>query len=284
MDIPRKNNAFVRSAASAPFGGDWWRATNRILQGCPVLVILVNALMGVWKAELDSLREQVVVVTKNLPPCKTLAADDSTSVVLEWQGPGRADIGAGGYVNDTEVVAPSAAALRRTVPATEKWLQLTGQDVNAGKSTVWTLDSDAGEPIKLLGVPMVALQGVQLADTADVDPARLETQTFRAIWGPTKPSKAKEVVFSLLTPGHCTPPTMRTKYERLVWMAQLARVPGAAQVLMEAILECRDAPLLHGPAGRAVRTARALGWTPLGVWWRWRVPGQGEPLDRVAED
>ena len=62
----------------------------------------------------------------------------------------------------------------------------------------------------------VALQGVQLADTADVDPARLETQTVRAIWGPTKPSRAKEVVFSLLTPGHRTSPTMRTKYERLV--------------------------------------------------------------------
>ena len=122
---PRKNDTFVRSAASAPFGGDWWRATNRILQGCPVSVILVNALMGVWKAELDSLREQVVVVTKDLPPCRTLAADESTSVVLERQGPGRADIGAGGYADDTEVVAPSAAALRRTVPATQEWLQLT---------------------------------------------------------------------------------------------------------------------------------------------------------------
>ena len=39
-------------------------------------------------------------------------------------------------------------------PTTEKWLQLTGQDVNVGKSTVWTLDSDAGQPIQLLGVPI----------------------------------------------------------------------------------------------------------------------------------
>ena len=81
-------------------------------------------------------------VTKDLPPCRTLDADDSTSVVLEQQGPGRADIGAGGYADDTEVVAPSAAALRRTVPATEKWLQLTGQDVNVGKSTVLRSRSD----------------------------------------------------------------------------------------------------------------------------------------------
>ena len=61
-------------------------------------------------------------------------------------------------------------------------------------------------------------------------------------------------------------------------------MPEATQVLMQAIWECRDAPPLHGPAGRAVRTARALGWAPMGVWWRWRVPGQGKPLDLVAED
>ena len=71
-----------------------------------------------------------------------------------------------------------------------------------------------------------------------------------------------EVVLGLLTPGHRTSPIMRTKYERLVWMAQLAQVLGAAQVLMQAIWECRVAPPLHGPARRVVRTARALGWVP----------------------
>ena len=78
----------------------------------------------------------------------------------------------------------------------------------------------------------VALHGVQPADIADIDLVRLETQTIRAIWSPTRPGRAKEVVFSLLTPGHCTSPIMLTKYEGLVWLAQLARVPGAAQVFM----------------------------------------------------
>ena len=80
--------------------------------------------------------------------------DDSTAVVLERQGPGRADIGDGGYADDTELVAPSTGALRRTVQATEEWLQFTGQGVNAGKSTVWIPDSDGGQPIRLLGVPI----------------------------------------------------------------------------------------------------------------------------------
>ena len=66
---------------------------------------------------------------------------------------------------------------------------------------------------------VVLLHGVQLADTADVHLARLETQTVRAIWGPTKPTSAKQMVFSLLAPGHRTSPIMRTEYERLVWLA-----------------------------------------------------------------
>ena len=36
--------------------GSSWKATNGILQGCPLSVVLVNALMGVWRAEIDSLR------------------------------------------------------------------------------------------------------------------------------------------------------------------------------------------------------------------------------------
>ena len=121
----------------------------------------------------------------------------------------------------------------------------------------------------------VVLHDVQLADDADIDLVRMETQTVRAIYGPTRPSRAKEVVVSLLTPGHCMSPIMRTKYERLVRMAQ---------VLMPAVWECRGAPPLHGLARCAARTTRALGWVPHGVWWRWRVPGHGELLDLVAED
>ena len=43
--------------------GSWGRATNGILQGRPLSVMLVNALMGLWKAAVDSLREQVAVTT-----------------------------------------------------------------------------------------------------------------------------------------------------------------------------------------------------------------------------
>ena len=63
----------VRAFKLAGDLGDLWGTTNGIPQGCPLSVILV-ALMGVWKAELESLREQVVVVIRDLPACRSLAA------------------------------------------------------------------------------------------------------------------------------------------------------------------------------------------------------------------
>ena len=47
--------------------GSWWRATNGILQGCPLSVIVVNVLTMIWKWEIDSLRLQVYVPTAVLP-------------------------------------------------------------------------------------------------------------------------------------------------------------------------------------------------------------------------
>ena len=107
---------------------------------------------------------------------------------------------------------------------------------------------------------MVAAHGVQLADTADIGLAQLETQTVRAIWGPTRPSRAMEVVFSLLPPGHCTSPVMRTKYERLVWMAQLG--PHAGHVGMQGCTPAAWARRTRGPHGQA--------------------PGMGPPRGMVA--
>ena len=48
--------------------GCWCRATNGILQGCPVSVILLNVLTTIWKWEVDSLRRQGCARTGALPP------------------------------------------------------------------------------------------------------------------------------------------------------------------------------------------------------------------------
>ena len=47
--------------------GPWWQATNGILQGFPLSVIVINALTTTWKRMIDDIKKPVVVATKGLP-------------------------------------------------------------------------------------------------------------------------------------------------------------------------------------------------------------------------
>ena len=64
--------------------------------------------------------------------------------------------------------------------------------------------------------PPVAGHGVALADVEASQLLRLETRVVRAIWGPTRMARTREVIFCLWTPGHRTLPVMCTRYECLV--------------------------------------------------------------------
>ena len=95
--------------------GVWWQATNGILQGCPLSVILVNLLTTMWKWEVDSLRRQVCVRTAALPPVLDEdAAEDlepGGPLPLKDAGPGYAALWSSGYADDTRAVALGAASL-----------------------------------------------------------------------------------------------------------------------------------------------------------------------------
>ena len=54
----------------------------------------------------------------------------------------------------------------------------------------------------------------------------LETAVVRALWGATRLSRDKEIVFSVLSKGHRISPLMHTRCERLMWLARVARRPG----------------------------------------------------------
>ena len=51
-------------------------------------------------------------------------------------------------------------------------------------------------------IVVVALFGVELADIAQRDVSSMEAAIMSAIWGPSRPCRAKELVFTLLMPGH----------------------------------------------------------------------------------
>ena len=58
---------------------------------------------------------------------------------------------------------------------------------------------------------------------------------MRALWGPKRFSWAKEIVFSVLSKGHRVSPMTHTRYERLLWLARVARWPGVTQIFTQAI-------------------------------------------------
>ena len=95
--------------------------------------------------------------------------------------------------------------------------------------------------------------------------------------------RAKEIVFTVVSKGHHVSPIMRTRYERLLWLARMARRPGVTQVFTQAIWESGGRPPGTGPVGRTLHTAATLGWSSREGWWCWDIPGQEHPLHFVHE-
>ena len=67
-------------------------------------------------------------------------------------------MGSSGYADDTQAVALGVASLQGTVPATEEWLQVMGQDVRVQKSCSWVKGEEGAPEVLLRGgpIPLVA--------------------------------------------------------------------------------------------------------------------------------
>ena len=115
-------------------------ATNGILQGCPLSVILINLLTSVWKRVLDAQQQGIKVAVQALPP------SDQPAQALQFI------LTALGYADDTYGFAAGSNTLTPLLDCTTDWLEDTGQGVNAKKSVGFS--SDARHPVK------AALQGV----------------------------------------------------------------------------------------------------------------------------
>ena len=76
-----------------------------------------------------------------------------------------------------------------------------------------------------------ALHGVSLVDVEDTKLRGLETRVACAVWGASRTSRAKEIIFCLMTPRHRTSPIVRASYEQ----ARRAREAGTTQVLFQAV-------------------------------------------------
>ena len=69
-------------------------------------------------------------------------------------------------------------------------------------------------------VTPLALHGVAVAPVTEPDLRGLETAVVQALWGTSRLSRAKEVIFTVRPKGHRVSPIMHTRYERLLWLAR----------------------------------------------------------------
>jgi len=110
------------------------------------------------------------------------------------------------------------------------------------------------------------LHAVEVGATSKTDLRRMETSFLKAMWRSARGARAKEVIFTVLSPGHRVSPCLVVDYQRILWLAKWSRTPGPQRLAIHAIWQCQNCPSRSGPVGRALLTCRHLGWTCVAGW------------------
>ena len=286
--------------------GKEFRATNGILQGCPLSVILLNLLVSVWAKAID--------VETGADPMA--------------------------YADDTTVIGPRAE-VERAGEVTAEYCSLTGQQLNVKKSLSFHVNAEAAEtPLRLQGevvkvveadrclgadirfnpaaqvsahvesrvqkavaqadriavlpLPLevrctllatqpsaVAFYGVEVTQLSPTHMATLEAAALRVIWGGRQPNRCKEILLTVLARGHLVDPHQAVPYRRLVGLVRMLQrrsdLRDQVQQLFRQYLPGRGV----GPVHLAMDALRALGWTWLPPW---QVSRQSQVTNLLSVD
>ena len=273
--------------------GEEFRATNGILQGCPLSVVLLNLLVHTW------------------------------AKALETEAPG---VDPFGFADDTGATASDSSLLEPAVATTAEFAKLTGQQLNAEKSKLWSTDAaseasglpalciDGGSfgvvrDLKCLGahvrfrrglsnptmqqriqngivcagriawcqlpfhlrIEMVAslvvqssLYGVESGGPVAVALHRLQSACLKAVWGLNRQLRARELVFTLLAPGHRVDPKQAAAYQCLrTFRCMAASSAELRALLLNVWSSCSACPQAKdsGPVGCLSKVLSLIGWT-----------------------
>ena len=133
---------------------------------------------------------------------------------------------------------------------------------------------------------MITVTGLHAAEIVPLQPKSLssfETKIITTIWGPSRPARAKEIVFCLLCAGHRIAHTLIIPYQRAIWLAKLCCTRGPSLVLAQAIWEKNPSLQFAGPFGRALQILHNWGLTPAQGWWEWTAPGVAQTLSLIGD-
>ena len=151
------------------------------------------------------------------------------------------------------------------------------------KSRSLPLGFDGRASIAAVMIIAAALYGVELANASKKTAAALESTVMYALWGPGRPCRSNEIVFTLLVPGHRVVPTMVIPYRRMCWLVRQASTRGTPPTIIQPAWEVVPVPRVASPLGRALQEFRNLGWQPLVRWWKWTYPGAHAPINLALD-
>ena len=101
----------------------FFAATNGILQGCPLSVILISLLTSIWKKVPDAQKQATEISATVLPPGREGGGEALLFIIIAL-----------GYADDTYGMASGQHSVQPLLECTHKWLQVIGQDINPKKS------------------------------------------------------------------------------------------------------------------------------------------------------
>ena len=130
--------------------GEPFAATNGILQGYPLSVILINILTTIWMKEIARLHGGVTIRCAGLPPpppwtphpvpTGAPAPGAGLREDEEDRRPREVDFCTRGYADNTYMVKNKLRELQGPLGTTAEWLRLTQQGVNPKKSLCFSLE------------------------------------------------------------------------------------------------------------------------------------------------
>ena len=147
------------------------------------------------------------------------------------------------------------------------------------------VQGDIDERCKVVAtmVNAIGLHASEIVAISQKDIRPFETRILKAIWGASRPGRAKEIIFCLMCQGRRLARSMLVPYGRAVWLARLCKTRGPAMITAQTVREENPLTGKSGPFGRALKALHDRGWRPLSGWWEWKVPGATGALQLTGD-
>lgn len=275
----------VRRFKFAGSVGKEFKATNGILQGCPISVILLNALLSVWaravEAEVtgvsaDTFADDVGV--SSYEPASTQLAADLTNEFARLTNQELSIKKSFSFTTavsmDPVFVAGEALQIKRHADVLGASISFDGS-TQAGKSKdkatqatllanrlfwlplSWEQKSQVAKALVMGKV----LFGSSVADADIMSLKKLRSAIVRALWSKRSRFRCLEIVFTFLAPGHQLDPMWALAHHAFMVAQRMLQRRPELRDMFAAVWRARETERsrLPGPVGKLVAAAKLMG-------------------------